>query len=111
MSWARLCWLAVTAAFLSLAALVANMIPFFADLQELVGALCGAPIIFGWPALFYVRAMACHGMPLPGIDKLLCGTSLLVFAPIFTILGTASALDHILADIGNQATPTSPCGH
>lgn len=112
-SWARLRWLAISLTFLSLAALVANAVPFFADLQELVGALGGAPIMFGWPALFYVRAMASHDKPLAAIDKVLCTISLLVCTPIFTIMGTASAIDHILAHLSTQAdaAAASACGH
>ena len=40
---------------LAFAFLVANAIPFFDDFQNLLGSLTGAPILFGWPAFFYVR--------------------------------------------------------
>jgi hypothetical protein len=53
---ARLHWTCIYGSYLIFAYLVANAVPFFAVVQELIGALLGAPIVFGWPAAFFVAA-------------------------------------------------------
>ena len=40
---------------------VATALPFFAPFKSLLGALTGAPILFGYPALFYLRGAARRG--------------------------------------------------
>jgi hypothetical protein len=41
---------------LTVAYLVANVVPFFEELTALIGAAIGAPIAFGLPAAFALRA-------------------------------------------------------
>lgn len=43
---------------MAVAYLVANVVPFFEELTALIGALIGAPISFGLPAAFALRAAA-----------------------------------------------------
>lgn len=43
---------------LAVAYLVANVVPFFEELTALIGAAIGAPISFGLPAAFALRAAA-----------------------------------------------------
>jgi vesicular inhibitory amino acid transporter len=57
----RLRWLLVTSGYLAWSVLCSNAVPFFGDLQELIGGFNGAPIIFGWPALFYLGAARQRG--------------------------------------------------
>jgi hypothetical protein len=51
-------------------------IPFFSDFQNIIGSALGAPIVFGWPPLFYLRAMAAHGRAVPARERLLCRLSI-----------------------------------
>jgi len=104
-------WLAITCAYLTFGYLVTNTLPFFAEVQELVGALSGAPIIFAWPAYFYCascyqRASSLRAtMKMIGVvDIALCALFLLVFTPIFTIFGTMGALASILTKIRNSVS-------
>ena len=48
---------------------VSNAIPFFSDVQNLIGSLLGAPIVFGWPAAFFVRGCWLHGKRMTWADK------------------------------------------
>jgi len=105
----RVRWLLVSSAYLTFAVLVANAIPFFSDLQELIGAMTGAPIIFGWPAFFYLSACRQRGRAVASVDLVLCGLSLFVCLPVFTLLGTASAIQTIADDVGHLGGPFQ-CG-
>lgn len=48
----------MSAGVMAVAYLVANVVPFFEELTALIGALIGAPISFGLPAAFALRAAA-----------------------------------------------------
>ena len=50
----KLHWLLITSTYLAFAWAVGNLIPFFSDVQGLLGALLGAPIAFMWPSLYYL---------------------------------------------------------
>lgn len=52
----RLHWLLITCSYLTFAWIISNLIPFFSDVQGLLGALLGAPIVFMWPSLYYLLA-------------------------------------------------------
>jgi len=67
-------WFGVSLACLMFSILVANGIPFFSELQALLGSLTGAPILFGWPAFFYLRSCHMRGRPVARQDYL--GTNL-----------------------------------
>ena len=56
-------WACLTLGMLLLAFLVANVIPFFADVQDLLGNILRAPTVFGWPAFFFLRGSALRGRP------------------------------------------------
>lgn len=47
-------WALVTGAFLAWAFLIANLIPWFSDFQNIMGSMLGAPIMFAFPVAFYV---------------------------------------------------------
>jgi amino acid permease len=52
----KLHWLLITCSYLTFAWIMGNLIPFFSDVQGLLGALLGAPIAFMWPSLYYLLA-------------------------------------------------------
>ena len=47
-------WFCITVCYIIFAWVIVNLIPFFGDLQALIGSTLGAPIVFGWPSLFYL---------------------------------------------------------
>ena len=98
-------WAAISAATLAGSYAVAVAIPFFGDFQALLGALTGAPIMFGWPAFFYLRGCAAKGVAPLAIDRCVGYVFLCVFLPLFTVLGTASALKDIVHDWGGEKAP------
>lgn len=92
-----LAWLGISLGLIAFSFVVANGIPFFAVFQSLLGSLTGAPILFGWPAFFYLRSCRMRGWPVPWSDYLVCGSFLLICTPLFTGLGTLNALVDIRA--------------
>ena len=75
--------------------LVANAIPFFSDFQNLIGSLLGAPIVFGWPPLFYLMSTRQHGGELRVWDRVLCYVFLLFLLPLCMGLGFISAVQSL----------------
>jgi len=88
----RLRWMAVQTSLLAFAYVIANLIPAFEAMQSLLGAMCAAPIVFGYPALFCVLAHRQHGRPLGALDTALCAVFLALFTPMFTVLGSIGAV-------------------
>ena len=91
-------WLLISIGQLLLGYVVANAVPFFADFQAFLGALMGAPVLFGFPALFYLRASAMHGAAVPLADRLVCYFFLAVCLPMFTVLGAVNAAKDVARD-------------
>jgi len=102
-------WLFVTLGLLGFGFVVSNAIPFFADFQNLLGSVTGAPIVFGFPALFYLRACRLHGKRVSRADAVGCAVFLGVFLPMFTVLGTVTALRDIANDWADNGAPFE-CG-
>jgi vesicular inhibitory amino acid transporter len=67
-------------------------------LQALLGAMTGAPIVFGWPAFFYLKACRDRGRRLARVDAVLCTLYLGVLMPLLTVGGTVSAVSDIWRD-------------
>eukprot|EP00797_Seminavis_robusta_P015486 Sro2322_g323250.2 (323) ;mRNA; f:4304-5272 len=99
-------WLIVTCGFLVFGFVVGNLIPFFADVQALIGSLFGAPTVFGWPVAFYWAVHRREGASI-GLNHstVIGGLFLLVFTPLFCILGTSGAIASIVRDAEHAATP------
>ena len=102
-------WLLVTLGLLGFGFVVSNAIPFFADFQNLLGSVTGAPIVFGFPALFYLQACRLHGKRVSRADSVVCTVFLGVFLPMFTVLGTITALQDIANDWADNGAPFE-CG-
>ncbi|MDC0525502.1 amino acid transporter [bacterium] len=95
---AALHWLLICTCQMVFSAVFAIVVPFFADLQGLIGSLTGALIMFGYPALFFLRAHQLHGAPVGWADTLLCSLFLYIFTPAFLVLGTMSSVKQIVLD-------------
>ena len=67
----------------------------------------GAPFVFGFPALFYLRASALHGQRVPLGDRVACAVFLAVCLPLFTVLGAVSAARDVARDWGELGGPFS----
>ena len=106
---AALHWAAISLAFLAFSFLVGNLVPFFADFQDVLGNLVGASTVFGWPAALYLRGKVLRSHTLSWSDCLLCGTFLLVFVPAFTVLGTYRAIAKIFADWAEEGSLPFQC--
>ena len=99
-------WAWITLTLLVLAFLVANVVPFFADLQDLLGNLLGGASVFGWPAFFFLRGSKLKGRPVALVDKLMCALFLGVCLPAFTLVGTLNAFLVVVNDVQtNEARP------
>lgn len=108
----RACWLGLSLAQLALSVVLATAVPFFSQFQDLLGALTGAPMVFGFPAFFFLRARHLKGVPVGWADALACGAFLCVLLPLFTLVGTYSSMEAIvrtwtaeLAVVGAAAPP------
>ena len=75
--------------------MLAIAIPFFADLQGLLGSLTGAPFIFGFPAFFFLRASSLANVHVGWPDYIICVLFLFVLMPLFMVVGTISELADI----------------
>ena len=60
---AALDWMLCSAGTLLLSLAIALAVPFFSALQDLLGAVLGAPLVFGLPAFFFLRASRASGTP------------------------------------------------
>ena len=92
---AQLHWLACSSGTLLLSLLVAVAVPFFSAMQDFLGALLGAPIVFGLPAFFFVRAARASNTPIKPVDLAICTLFLAFFTPLFAIVGTGMSLVQI----------------
>eukprot|EP00005_Dracoamoeba_jomungandri_P010131 CAMPEP_0174267232 /NCGR_PEP_ID=MMETSP0439-20130205/32927_1 /TAXON_ID=0 /ORGANISM="Stereomyxa ramosa, Strain Chinc5" /LENGTH=412 /DNA_ID=CAMNT_0015354619 /DNA_START=233 /DNA_END=1471 /DNA_ORIENTATION=+ len=101
----RLLWLFITVFFLLFAYLVANVVPFFADFQNIIGAGMGAPVMFGWPALFYLVAMRKHGQKIAILDLLVCCFFLAILTPFAMGVGLTSAFKSLVNDWAEFGLP------
>ena len=105
-SWrGKLYWLAITSTLLTFSFLLANAIPFFSTFQALIGSLLGAPLMFGWPAFFYLSACVQQGTVVPCIDGALCFLFLMIFLPLCTFAGCISAIENLISDWNSQGLP------
>lgn len=105
-------WFIITCGYLVFGFIIGNLIPFFADVQALIGSLFGAPTIFAWPVAFYVvvqrrRVQSWRAtLQVMGWGQVgVCAFFLFVCTPLFVLLGTAGALTSIVQDAEHAAKP------
>lgn len=91
-------WATIHLTLLCFAYIVANIIPFFADFQNIIGSALGAPIAFGWPAAFYLLGMRRANRPVPFVDKICCTGFLCILLPFCTIAGITAAVQALVND-------------
>jgi amino acid permease len=107
-------WLLITVGYVLFAWIVANIIPFFGALQALIGSLLGAPIVFGWPSLYYLLANknkngnSTWAETLRSVGLINSSISLVflfIFTPLFCILGTWGGINSIIEDFSSSGSP------
>ena len=73
----RKVWGMIQISLLLFSYLVANIIPFFSSLQGIIGSALAAPIMFGWPPLFFLCCVRMKNHKLERSDLILCTSYLL----------------------------------
>jgi amino acid permease len=106
-------WFIITLSTIVIAWLVANLIPFFAAIQSVLGSLFGAPTMFGWPPLFYFivkqRETSTKSiretLSLMGPTRaIICSIMFFILTPLFVIFGTYSGMANLIqqAEVGGS---------
>jgi len=98
---ARLRWALISIGYLVFSYLIATLIPAFSAIQGLIGSLCGSPILFGFPAAFYILACRLNKKKISTFDKVTCALFLCVLCPLFFLCGTIDSIMQI-GDAVNQ---------
>lgn len=106
-------WFFITVVYIIFAFVIANLIPFFSDLQGLIGSALGAPIVFGFPSLYYLLASKKEAggswkETFSSIGVLNSSISLIflcVLTPMFLILGTWGGIVSIIDDYADSGRP------
>ena len=91
-------WAGVTGAFLAWSYLIANLIPWFSDFQNVMGSMLGAPVMFGFPVAFYVldpKQSSWKGSKATQAALLLVGG---VVLPLTWVIGTVAAFVGLASD-------------
>eukprot|EP00468_Gymnochlora_sp_CCMP2014_P012853 CAMPEP_0167746016 /NCGR_PEP_ID=MMETSP0110_2-20121227/3472_1 /TAXON_ID=629695 /ORGANISM="Gymnochlora sp., Strain CCMP2014" /LENGTH=313 /DNA_ID=CAMNT_0007630721 /DNA_START=404 /DNA_END=1345 /DNA_ORIENTATION=+ len=87
--------------------LLTNLIPFFKDMVNIIGALCGSPIMIGLPPLFYYCALRRSGQRMGTVDAVICSTLFFVIFPFTFCSGLASAFKSLADNWANNGPPFS----
>ena len=81
----------------------------FSAIQGLIGSLCGSPILFGFPAAFYILACRLNKKKISTFDKVTCALFLCVLCPLFFLCGTIDSIMQIGDAVKDAGTPFSIC--
>jgi len=103
-------WLFCTLLSSAAALAVSVAVPFFASVQGLIGSLTGAPILFGWPAFFFLRSTVQRRQPLSRRNLALCAIFIGVCTPVFTVLGTIDSALSIRDTLAGGVYSPLACG-
>jgi len=103
----QLIHLAITSAFLLMGFVIANLIPFFADMQGIISAFAASPIVFFFPAYFYMRASMNAGdwKDVPIYEKAYLFLMMGFITPFCFFVGLVSAFDGIIAGWSTAGLP------
>jgi vesicular inhibitory amino acid transporter len=104
---ARFHWFIITSGLLLFSFAVANSIPFFGAFQGMIGSALGAPILFGWPALFFVLASKRFHVRIGWFDQVMCALFLGVLLPSCFGIGFYSSFMSLLDGWKNNSPPFS----
>ena len=68
----RKVWGMIQISLLLFSYLIANIVPFFSSLQGIIGSALAAPIMFGWPPVFFLCCVRMKNHKLERSDMVLC---------------------------------------
>ena len=113
--WGNVHWFIITVGYILFAFVIANLIPFFGALQGLIGSLLGAPIVFGWPSLYYPlthKNKTCGSWKdtfasIGPINTVISLLFLFVITPVFMVMGTWGGINDLITDVGDSGYPFS----
>ena len=102
----KLQWFAITVTTSILAFLVANVIPFFSDLNGIISALCTGPLTYGFPALLYTIAATKAGRKI-SIPEWILHILMMIIAVGFCSVGTVTNVMKLIDDWSTFGGPFS----
>lgn len=82
-----------------------NLIPFFADMVNIIGALCGSPIMIGLPPMFYYYSCKATDFKMSNIDKVICAFLFFVLFPFTFCSGMVAAFKSLVDNWVNNGPP------
>ena len=93
--------------FLITGFILANLIPFFADMQGVISAFAASPIVFFYPAYFYVVACMRAGdwKAVPFWEKGWLGFMIFFVFPFCFFVGLVSSISGIASSWTGAGTP------
>ena len=99
----------ITLTFLVTGFILANLIPFFADMQGVISAFAASPIVFFYPAYFYVVACMRAGdwKAVPLWEKGWLGFMIVVVFPFCFFVGLVSSISGIASSWTGAGSPFS----
>ena len=97
----------ITLTFLITGFILANLIPFFADMQGVISAFAASPIVFFYPAYFYVVACMRAGdwKAVPFWEKGWLGFMIFFVFPFCFFVGLVSSISGIASSWTGAGTP------
>ena len=113
----RLHWFFITLCVILISFLIANLIPFFGDVNSLIGSLFGSAIVFGFPSLYYLLSTrtsntTTQGKKIESIPNKLGSTKtwasyffLFILFPVFCIFGTIGSVTSLINDFMHSGLP------
>ena len=101
---ARFEWFVITSAVTGCAYLISNLIPFFDDFVELVGALLSSQLAFILPCVFFVKLASNTKLEVPVYEKVAIAC-IVVFATCLVIFGTIDAFRNISENASEYGLP------
>ncbi|QDZ20804.1 amino acid transporter [Chloropicon primus] len=101
----------ITSVFLGVGFVVANLIPFFADMQGVIAAFAASPIVFFYPAYFYYKASTAAGDwgAVPKYEKAWLGAMMFVLFPFCFFVGLASSISGIATGWSGESKVPFAC--
>jgi len=99
--------LGITSMFLFVGFVIANLIPFFADMQGIISGFAASPIVFFFPAYFYMKSAMNAGdwKDVPFYEKGWLFFMMCFVAPFCFFVGLASSISGIVESWSGAGSP------
>jgi len=97
-------WLCISLCTVALTWLVANVIPFFSDLQGIITSFCTGPTTYGLPALMYILACRKEGKKIP-LFEMIVMCFMMFIAVLFVAVGGVTNTMKLIGDWSTFGAP------